>query len=266
MDRFLQKVAGGAGVFRDHGPLASQKGVHEAGLARVDRTGERHGHAFAPAARPLETRQQGGNRRSDVRDGVQKAFLRQAFHFFLGEVHGEANLGAQMFQPFPEVRDALPEHAVQLGGGEACAFSGRSRDHFRHGFGLRQVHSAVEEGPAGEFPAFGQPSAAGKARLQHRGQQDRPAVALEFRHVFAGKGLGTGHVDRQRVVEHVAFRIQNAPAPQGPRPESVSLSGGPEQVFQNGQRRRAADPDDAHAARSGGRRYRRYRIGAHRGS
>ena len=118
-----------------------------------------------------------------------------------------------MLHAFPQIADALPEHAVEFGGGKPRAFLGRRGDHFGDGFGLHQIHPAVEEGAAGEFPPLRKACPRAEARFKHRRQQDGAAVALEFRHIFPGKGLGAGHEHRQRVVERVAFRVLNAPAP-----------------------------------------------------
>ena len=262
LDRFFQKITCGSGVFRHNGTLAAKEGVHEAGLARVDRAGEGYGHAFAPAAGPLESGEQGGHRRLHVRDGGEEAFLRQAFHVFLGEVHGKADLRPQMLHAFPQIADALPEHAVEFGGCKPRAFLGRRGDHFGDGFGLRQIHPAVEEGAAGEFPPLRKACPRAEAGFKHRRQQDGAAVALEFRHIFPGEGLGAGHKHRQRIVERVAFRVLNAPAPQDPR-LIAALSGRCEQLLEYGQRAGATDPDNADASGTGGRRYGRYRIGGH---
>ena len=87
-------------------------------------------------------------------------------------------------------------------------------------------------------------------------------MALEFRHIFPGEGFGAGHKHRQRIVQRVAFRVLNAPAPQDPR-LIAALSGRCEQLLEYGQRAGATDPDNADASGTGGRRYGRYRIGGH---
>lgn len=117
-----------------------------------------------------------------------------------------------MLHAFPQIADALPEHAVEFGGGKPRAFLGRRGDHFGDGFGLRQIHPAVEEGAAGEFPPLRKACPRAEA-ASSTAASGRAAVALEFRHTFPGKGLGAGLEHRQRVVERVAFRVLNAPAP-----------------------------------------------------
>ena len=213
LDRLFQKIACGSGVFRHNGTLAAKEGVHEAGFARIDRAGEGYGHALAPAASPLEPGEQGCHGRLYVRDGGEETFLREAFHFFLREVHGKADLRPQMLHAFPQPGDALPEHAVEFGGGKPCAFLGRRGDHLGNGFGLRQIHPAVEEGAAGEFPPLRKARPSAEAGFKHRRQQDGAAVTLEFRHIFPGKCLGAGHEHRQRIIKRVAFHVVNTPAP-----------------------------------------------------
>ena len=82
-------------------------------------------------------------------------------------------------------------------------------------------------------------------------QQGRPAVPVDFRHIFPGKGARFGKEDRQHVVQRSPFRIHDA---------SMMHHAG-NKIRETGRGRtedplkqmfcqRAGDPDDAHASRS----------------
>ncbi len=147
--------------------------------------------------------------------------------------------------------DAPPEHAVELGRGETGPFFGRGRDHLGHGFGLRQVHAAIQKSPAREFAAFGQTGPAGEAGFKHGGQQDGAAVTVELGHVLPGEGLGPGHGHGQRVVENRAVLVHDFSPAQHPRAKGLFLARRVEQRFQQGQGVRPADADDADAPGTG---------------
>ena len=104
-----------------------------------------------------------------------------------------------MHQRIAQAVDLGGKRAAQAGCCTAGGGFGTGVDQVGHGFGLRQIHLAVQKRPFAEFAWSCHAQAREnfairpkRARdLQSAGQQTlqnhRPAVRLEFQHVFAGK-------------------------------------------------------------------------------
>ena len=81
-----------------------------------------------------------------------------------------------------------------------CGF-GRRVDQIDDGLGLRQIELAVEIGAARKFAGFGEPGAKIEATCQQHVQHDRAAMALQFKDVFAGVGVGSRKIEQQAGVD-----------------------------------------------------------------
>ena len=81
-------------------------------------------------------------------------------------------------------------------------------DEVRNGFSLGEVEPAGVEGAAGEFTGLGDPTETGLSGFgQHRLDDRRPTVEMEFDDVLAGEGVRAGHPDNQRFIDNAAFGI-----------------------------------------------------------
>ena len=82
---------------------------------------------------------------------------------------------------------------------------------------------------------------------------DVAAVAMDFGDVFAGVGMGAGHVDGQGFVDGMRFCIEDMAVEHLPGMEDGVGGKGLEAGLEDGEGRRAADADDCDSALSVGR-------------
>jgi hypothetical protein len=66
---------------------------------------------------------------------------------------------------------------------------------------LEEVHSIIQERALRELPRVGLPGPDLKAALEQGGKHHRPPVALKLHHVLPRKGVGTGKIDHEALVE-----------------------------------------------------------------
>ena len=81
-------------------------------------------------------------------------------------------------------------------------------DERSHGLGLGQIQFAVDEGPTGEFAAFGQAGQSGLADGVKDGcRYQRVAVTTDLHQVFAGMGPGGRMQNCHDVINGMAVRV-----------------------------------------------------------
>ena len=119
----FEVVARSTGLFRDYGAVAAEKCVHQAGFASVHLPGEHHESAFAPASGTFVAGKKCAYAFSHFLCYGSKFLRGQTFTFFIGEVDGEADALAQIFEALAEFGDLSTEKAVQLGRGEIDTFA-----------------------------------------------------------------------------------------------------------------------------------------------
>ena len=196
-----------------------------------------------------------------LRDGGE--FLRgQAFSLLIGKVDGKAYPLPQVFQPAAQLLHLAAEKPVELGGSQVYALARGRGDEFRHGFGLGEIHAAVQKGAPGEFPPLGHARAPGKHGVEQRGKHGHTAMPLYFGAVFSGKGMGGLEEYGKGVVGFAVLSIQHTAVMQHARREiAEGGGGGAEHGKKNVVRLRPRYADDAHPARSGSGGYGRDGVG-----
>ena len=253
---FLKEIARGAGDVRDQGAVAAQQGIEQAGLARIDGTGQYHHGALLHDLRTALAGQQAAHGGGHVLHHGGESFGSEAFHLFIGKVHGQAHLHAQLFQTPAQGRDLAAQQAVQTVEAVAQGLARRRGDEFGHGLGLAQVHAAVDEGPARELAPLRGPCPQAQGRFQDGLHDEGAAVAMDLGHVFPGESARAGHEHGQHIVQRRAFMVQGAPAVQHPGPEARELCRrGAEHAGKDLPGLRPGDADDADAPRTGSRGY-----------
>ncbi len=187
---------------------------------------------------------------------AQKLFRGKAIHLFLREVHGQADLSPQCFQASAHLAHPASQQAVQLRRAQAGRLTCGRGDHFGDSFGLRQIHASVAKGPARKFAPLRLPRAQGQRGPQQRLKHGRAAMAMNFSHIFAGERFGTGHEDRQNVIQRFARNVRHVPVVQRPGTKvRKPRRRGSKYTRQNGLGVPAGQAHDADAARAQGRRY-----------
>ena len=244
---FAQDIPGGAGDVGDDGGLTPGQGVEQAGLAGIGATGDHHGHAVAQQGAAvgfaLDLVQFG-------LDTLQQALdpaVGEEVDLFLGKVDGRLDIDAQADQLFDQALHPAREFALQRTQGIARRLFGARLDEVGDGFGLGQVELVVEKGAFAEFTRPGQARTLFQGAAQQQVEDHRAAMALEFQHVFAGEGVGTGKEQRDAGVQHAAVGGEEV-AVVGMPGRQLAAADRPRQRGGQG----TGDADDADPATPGG--------------
>ena len=116
--------------------------------------------------------------------------------------------------------------AVQSAQGLLKGLSARSGNHFSNGFGLAQVHAAVEKGPVGKFAPAGRHGTGSKQGLQDGGDNELASMAVYFRTVFARVGPWARHVDTEHLVKPATCVIMKGAVIESPGHEIREIRSG----------------------------------------
>ena len=133
--------------------------------------------------------------------------------------------------------------------GRPGGLAGIGVDQVGDGFGPQQIDLAIEKGAFGKLAWPGLPRPERQRALAQGFEDDAPAMALQFEHVFAGERVGRGEKQRDALVEHRAA---------GPAEVAVMGLAGfgreTDQVARQAGERGAGNAQDANAgaARRGG--------------
>ena len=159
-----------------------------------------------------------------------------------------------MIQSGPQVRHTPPQFAFQTLEPIAHGLARRRGNQFGHGFGLTEIHAAVDIGPAAELAAFGSPRAPAQDGLQNGLHQIDAAVTLNFRHILAGEGARPRHEHGQHIVQRPVI-IQNHTVMQHPGTKIRNGGRRPEYGRQHVPGFRPGNADNSHAACAARRGY-----------
>ena len=127
-------------------------------------------------------------------------------------------------------------------------------DDVHDAFRFRQVQTAVQEGPFGEFPRFRRPRPGLEGQSQDFLEGFPAPVALDLTNIFSRIGMGSRHVHRQHLIHHLAFPVQDMAVQQLPGIFPSRLFPPGKEPADNGKAVRSADPDHpngTHAHSSG---------------
>ena len=136
---------------------------------------------------------------------------------------------------------------MELSGGVPGGGCGLGVDEVHHGLRLRQIQTAVQKGPAGEFSGPCLPGAGGEQGGEQLPQHHRGPVAVKLGGVLAGVAVGTGETDGEPPVNTAAPGVQHLsknhhPSVLGGEGPAV---GGAEHSVAQGKAPLAGHPDDA---------------------
>ncbi|MNV60864.1 hypothetical protein D3C71_1533450 [compost metagenome] len=113
-----------------------------------------------------------------------------------------------MSKCFHKLVDAGGKSPLQRVHGRACRLLGTGVDQVGNRFGLRQIQLVIKEGTLGKFAGTGDTHAGQRQyAFEQQIEDNRPAVALQFQHVFAGKRVRARKPQRDALVQSGAFGI-----------------------------------------------------------
>ncbi len=174
---------------------------------------------------------------------------------FFRKIDCRLDVDTQVGEPVGEVGDPFRKQAVERSACGAGSGIGTGGDQIGDRFGLGQIELAVEEGTFGEFAGPRWPRPQFQTPSQHRIQQVRIAVSLQFEGVFTGVGGRAGKQQQQSVIQNMAHAIVDAQVMRVARTRWTS-----EQAPGDGRNVGTGKPDDADAGRSRRRGDRRDRV------
>ena len=105
--------------------------------------------------------------------------------------------------------DLTGKGAAELLCGDASLMEGGGVDEVVHGFGLREIEAAGEEGSLGEFAGFGEAGSSAKALTDKEIEDDWRAVRGDFHDVFRGVGVRFLEVCDYGLVESLAGVVED---------------------------------------------------------
>ena len=100
--------------------------------------------------------------------------------------------------------DLPAEIALQRAQRGARRLLGSAVDQIGDGFGLGEIDFIVEKGAFAEFAGARQTRAQANHFAQQAIENHRPAMALQFEHVFAGERMRSGEKQRDTLIENSA--------------------------------------------------------------
>ena len=184
-------VARGAADAADDGALFVEQGVEEGGLAGVGLSDDADGDAAFQGVAEAE----GGGEACDFRvdfvgEVLELAAVGKFEVFVVGEVEFEFEQRGEVQEAFAQLSQLTAVSAAHLVDGHAVCGGVACGDEVGHGFGLAEVHFAVQEGSFGVFAGACQAASVGGEQAQHGLEDVGGAVAGDFDAVFAGVGVG----------------------------------------------------------------------------
>ena len=211
LDGLAQSIARRAGDLGDDRPLLAGQAIQQRTLADIGQARQHHRQAgpqqaalAGPAAQaPTDRTRQALQARHQV--GVA-----QRVDLLVGKVERRLDQHAQLDQLVHQAMDL----ARKLAGQRAQRRAGRLRraglDQVGNRLGLGQVQLVVEKGTAGELARLRQPRTEFQAASQQLLHHHWAAVALQFEHVLAGKGMRRGKVEQDALIDSRASRVAEA--------------------------------------------------------
>jgi len=121
--------------------------------------------------------------------------------FIIRKIEHGLDVGAEGQQVVVKGTDPASKGIVELGGGEAGGTFGPGMDQIRYGFGLSEVHFAVQKGPFSEFTGLGLAGAGGQKGRENAEGGLGTAVALDFDGIFAGVGVRGSKNQQKGIVQ-----------------------------------------------------------------
>ena len=122
----------------------------------------------------------------------QRRFIageREGVDILVGVIEHGVEMRAQIDPAVVDRVDLFADRTCNLSGGVCRRVGCLGVDEIDHGFGLRQIHLAVQKRAAREFTGPRLPEACGEQRFKPGGQCCGGAVALNFGGILAGVGM-----------------------------------------------------------------------------
>ena len=188
-DGLLDGVTRRAGNVGDDDAVKAGQAVEKTGFSGV-RAAQNDGpdaglHHPAPMA--------GGKQRGKLPAAFcQRRFIageREGVDILVGVIEHGVEMRAQIDPAVVDRVDLFADRTCNLSGGVCRRVGCLGVDEIDHGFGLRQIHLAVQKRAAREFTGPRLPETCGEQRFKPGGQCCGGAVALNFGGILAGVGM-----------------------------------------------------------------------------
>ena len=248
---FFAGVAGRAGDVRNDGAVVAVELIEEAGLAGV---GAAHDGGADAASQNLTF-----IRRAEQFVHESEAAFQLAFQLgagvgrdvFLGKIQMRLNVRERVHQVVAQLIDAGRKLAGELFIGRAQGEVRPRMNQVRHGFGLREVEAAIEEGALGELTGQGEARAVFQHGVEDGFGGENAAMTGDFHHVFAGVGARSAHHGAEDFVHRLAgaddFAVMNRVTGRRAGFGGI-LSNGNKCLVRHRERLRAGNTDDRQPA------------------
>ena len=188
------------------GTFFVQEGIQQGGLTGVCFADDSHGHSvlqgIAHAERIYQVMDNLLNLTGDI---FQFRTVGKLQFFVVAEVEFQFHKGSEVEQFVAQDSQFTTESATHLVHGHAVG-SGRSGcNEVGHGFGLAQVHLAIQEGTLGVFTRSGGTASLTDEKLHHLLKDVARSVAGDFRGILASIRVGGTEKADQHFVDDFSF-------------------------------------------------------------
>ena len=203
-DGVFDDVAGGAVDVGDEGAVFLDEAVEQGRFAGVGLADDGGGDAVFDGVAEAERVGEALDDALDFAGQVGEFLAVGKLYLLFAEVEFEFDERYEGEQLLAQAGELAAESATHLLDGQAVRGGRGGGDEVGHGFGLRQVELAVDEGAAGELAGGGQPAALAQQQGHDLLLYVDGAVARDFDGIFAGEGVGGDEEGGDDVVEGVA--------------------------------------------------------------
>ena len=218
VDGVFDDVAGGAVDVAHDGSLFAYEGVEEGGLAHVGLADDGYGHAVLDGIAYVERMGQAGDDTLDLVSYLREfATVGKLELFVVAEIELQLHERGEVQELVAQHRQFLAEASAQLAQGEAVRGGRGGGDEVGHGFGLAEVHLAIEEGTLGVLARCGKAASAIDEEAQGLLEDIGGAMTRDLYRVFARIGVGRTEEGDEHLVEHGAVSRDEMPEHGGAR-------------------------------------------------
>ena len=210
VDAFFHSVACGAVYVADQGTLLSEQGIEQGGLAGIRFADDGHGQSALECIAQLEGLAETVDVAFGLRGQCKKFRAVGKFKVFVvGEVQLQFHERREVQKPFAECVQFPAESAPQLMHGHVVVGRGGGGNEVGHGFGLAQVHLAVEKGALREFAWSGSLAACLDEQLHDLRKDVGRGMARNLHAVLARIGVRCTHEADKHFVDHIPHRVKD---------------------------------------------------------
>ena len=210
LDSLTQDVARCAGFGCDDRGVMSRESIQQARLARVRTAGDDYDHAVAQKLAAPRIRFERTQRLEHAVQACGEFTFGEKVDLLLGKIDRRFDKHAQIDHRLGEPPHFIREFAAQGTHRGACCGCSRAVDEIRNSFRLREIDLVVQKRALAELAGPRQAGAAFHDAADDQIDDDRSAVTVQLKDIFAREGIWRWEEERDAHVDRLARRIDKS--------------------------------------------------------